>query len=782
MEPTQSSSKYEVVVDLSNCEQEPIHTPGKIQPFGFLLAVELSNWRVLHCSDNTNEFLGVNANQLLHQPLGKILTEHSLAQIKHAVANEKLSVINPIELEFIARAQSFQGILHINSSGLLIIECEALHLAYFPSSDFYSTPSRLMRTLKDCQTVHELCDKTVKFIRHTTSYDRVMIYRFDPDWNGQVIAESRRSDLRSFFGHHFPASDIPTPSRQLYLTNRLRIIPDINHTPVSIIPTSDPITGQPLDLSNAFLRGVSPIHIEYMQNMGVVATLVIGIVIEGNLWGLIACHHYSIKHIDARMRLLLEHLGELVAYQIQTLENLNAQRYYLQVKTYENEILKNIAQKENLLEGLHASLDLLLKMNSSSGVTICWDENITSSGEVPPQELIKKIVHFLDSTGELLFHTDSLKTFLPEASKFANIASGMLAVRLSKTDKKFILWFKPETVRTIVWGGNPAEKAILVPDKEGVRLSPRKSFEKWEEIMRHRAVRWEKFEINAAYHFRLLLLEQIAIQHRLLIERNQKLQQLLDTHVAEIKKSYHEIQLLNEELVQKNEELITQSEEIGRIAKILRQKEDQLRAIFDHTKQVILFLDKQGNILFFNKQAQCNAPLLYQRQLRLGENLKTYLSSPEEVTSFEEIFNQVLKGNPFIAEQQYFSESGSRWFRVEYNPVFEENNIIGVALLLIDITHLKKYISFIERQNDVLKEIAYVQAHEVRRPVANILGLLNIFNYNNFADPFNKEVLEKMQASATELDVIIRKIIYKTYLAETFESLSDESSSTLSPT
>jgi PAS domain S-box-containing protein len=770
MEPSEAHFS-DTTIDLSNCDREPIHIPGKIQPFGFLLAVDIHTLTVTQCSNNTGEHIGILPQAILGRPLSDLLADYSLAQIKTALANEQLAFINPIELEFQNRS-SYQSVLHIRQQGVLIIECETEGKRYLQSTDYYSTINHLMQSLKACHRVPDLCDMLARNIRRITSYDRVMVYRFDEEWNGKVIAESRRLDLHSFYGHHFPSTDIPVQARKLYLTNMLRMIPNVDYVPVELVPQINPQTKEMLDLSNSFLRSVSPIHVEYLQNMGVKATLVISIIIHDKLWGLLTCHHYSVKFIDSRLRMLLEHVGSLAAYQIEMVENSSAQQHYLKVQSYEKEIIKHIARERNLITGLSYDLSLLLKLNSASGVIIWWENNSSGTGLLPPKEVVREIVNWLFiHHSENIFYTDCLKKYFPIAEKYVSIASGILAIRLSKYEKRYIIWFKPETIQTIAWGGNPAEKVLLMPEDDGFRLSPRKSFAKWEETVRNRAVKWEHSEIQQAHNFRNFLIEQIANQSAQLERQNMELNLKVEEKVLEIKKAYVQLQNINEELACQNEELRVQSEEIAASHHRLQIKEQQLKAIFDNTRHVLFFLDIHANILFFNRMAQHNAQLLHGRDLTIGESMKNYFRTDEELAAFEEVFQQTVKGKSFVMEHEFFHEvfAPSRSFRVEYNPVYEEMQVIGVTILMIDITDIKKYATYIEKQNEVLKDIAYIQSHEIRRPVANIMGLLNIFNYDDLHDPFNKEVMDKLHVSITQLDEMIHQIVDKTYLIEEFE-------------
>ncbi len=749
-------------IDLSNCEKEPIHIPNKIQPFGFLLAVDLSTFQIVQFSNNLNEHLG-NAD-LLGRNLAELLPKEELEKIQAAISDKQLAYLNPMELHYEPDRKNFLAVLHI-SDGFLIVENEKV-IDSFKFTDYYSAANRLMEDLKRCKSLDQLSNTIVKQVRQLTRYDRVMVYEFDSDWNGTVIAESRHLELYSFLGQHFPASDIPAQARTLYIKNPLRIIPDVDYKPIELLPVLNPKNNKFIDLSKSFLRSVSPIHIEYLQNMGVRATLVISIIIDDRLWGLIACHHYYPKFIDCRLRSMLEHFGNIFAYNIDLLDNIRLKEIDLHSQTIETEIIKKLNQENDFFYGLAKQLPLLLKLNSASGVVLYFGENSYKEGIAPGHKFLTVLVDWLFvSNAQTIFQTNCLSSSLPEAEEYVSIASGILAVRLTKYEKNYLIWFKPETLQSLVWGGNPKEKILAIPTDDGFRLSPRKSFEKWEEVVRRKAIRWEKSELKIAENLRNYFQEFIANQMSFLEAQNLELNIKIQEKVLETKRAYQQLQLINEQVSEQNEKLRLQNDSILNLFQELKNHKNQLKAIFDNTRHSIILLDVDGKLLFFNDIAKQNTQFFYKRELEYGEVFTTYARTKEEQVRLADRFERALLGESFVFDEDIFHEQfeSSVWFRIEYDPVYEEQRLIGVAILMTDISAMKRATKRIENQNQTLREIAFLQSHRVRRPLANILGLISVFNRKNMTDPFNHLVLEKLLFSTQELDEIIRSIVDKTY-------------------
>ena len=286
-------------VDLDNCAREPIHVPGSIQPRGVFLAVTEPDLVVRHTSQNVAELLGHPVDDVLGHPLEHVLGAEAAGAIEHHVRtwgnlrarNPLVVTVGDVELDVV---------LHRILSGestLLIVELEpASGPRPFSFPNTYQAVRGAVEQLNHAHDLAQLYEITAREVRALTGFDRVMIYRFDDEYNGEVVAEAKRPDLNPFLGLHYPASDIPPQARALYEQNWVRLISDVGYTPSRIVPGLDEETGLPLDLTHSILRSVSPIHLEYLGNMGVAASMSISLLRDGRLWGLIACHHYSGPH------------------------------------------------------------------------------------------------------------------------------------------------------------------------------------------------------------------------------------------------------------------------------------------------------------------------------------------------------------------------------------------------------------------------------------------------------------------------------------------------------
>ncbi|MCI2238552.1 SpoIIE family protein phosphatase, partial [Paenibacillus sp. TRM 82003] len=338
-------------------------------------------------------------------------------------------------------------------------------------------------------------------VRTLTGFDRVMVYRFDAQWNGEVVAEDRRDDLNAFRGLHYPASDIPAQARRLYTVNWTRLIADVDYAPAPLHPLLDPGTGAPLDLSHSVLRSVSPIHVEYLKNMGVTASMSVSLVLDGRLWGLIACHHYSGPHRPSHdARSAAEFLGQTASQLIAGRERSDEREDALQAQ----DLLAGLVSAATASGGdpfVNLTSDRrLLELLGAGGVALTDAGRLLTLGEVPDDEVLHRISALLARGDGAPTFTDHLASLDPELSAVERVAAGALRVGLGAD--RWLLWVRPEQQEVVDWGGDPRNKEIAAAEGPGVRLSPRKSFEKWREVVRGRSVPWERWRAVAADRLR----------------------------------------------------------------------------------------------------------------------------------------------------------------------------------------------------------------------------------------------------------------------------------------
>ncbi|KZL48105.1 cyanobacterial phytochrome A [Nodularia spumigena CENA596] len=493
-----------VTIDISNCNKEPIHIPGSIQPHGVLFALKEPDLTILQVSDNIFKLFGLHPEELLNKNLNYFLENDQISLLTESLLQEDLPIVNPIELTINLKNEpvNFDGIIH-RSHGVLILELEPTKAeksnTFFK---FYHLVKMAMSKLQYASNLAEISQIVVKEVKKITGFDRVMLYRFDQDWNGTVIAEEKPEYLTAYLGLHYPASDIPTQARKLYSQNWLRLIPNTYYQPAAIVPTNNPLTDEPLDLSRSVLRSVSPLHVEYMHNMGVTASMSISIMKNGNLWGLIACHHQSPKYIPYEIRNACEFLGQMTSLEMAAKEDSEDVEYKMQVKSYNSKLVEYMSSESNFIDGLINKQPNLLNLVDAQGAAVCFHGNYFTVGKTPEQQDIKDLVEWINQNQqEEIFYTDSLSQVYPQVEKLRDVASGLMAVSISKSQKNYVLWFRPEVVRTVDWGGNP-NKPVEVKQNGSIRLSPRKSFDLWKETVLLKSVPWKSYQVNAALELR----------------------------------------------------------------------------------------------------------------------------------------------------------------------------------------------------------------------------------------------------------------------------------------
>ncbi len=499
----QSNSSLPQAVDLTNCDQEPIHIPGLIQPHGLLFVLQEPQLKILQVSNNTSQTLGIQPQKILGKEIKDFLLPEQYQLIQESLSQD-LEKVNPIALAIKAQERElfFEGIIHRND-GVLFLELEPVTLKEVTSFfSFYHLVQAPIAKIQKAPTLNELCQVIVKEVRNLTGFDRVMVYQFDSEEAGTVIAEDKLESLTPYLGLHYPASDIPKQARQLYAFNLLRLVPNVNYQPVELIPVDNPVTNQPLDLSFSVLRSVSPVHIEYLKNMGVVASMSISLVRNQKLWGLIACHHQSPKFVSYEIRTACELLGKVMTLELGSKEENEKLEYQLKVNSVQSKLFESISQEESFLEGLLKNETNLLNLVDAQGAAICTDEDITLIGQTPNLADIQELMTWLGKNiDQDIFYTDSLLKLYPAAEKFKDVGSGLVALSISKLQKYYVLWFRPEVIQTINWGGNPNKPVEVEVDKT-LRLTPRKSFELWQETVRFKSLPWKPCEVEIALELR----------------------------------------------------------------------------------------------------------------------------------------------------------------------------------------------------------------------------------------------------------------------------------------
>jgi light-regulated signal transduction histidine kinase (bacteriophytochrome) len=548
--------------DLSNCEREMIHLAGSVQPHGVLLALDDADRVVRLASANLPAlFGGGSVEAWLGQPLARL--DAGLDAVV-AGARPDDDGAEPLPLACTLRAgtpqaRPVEALLHRapGAPRTLLLELEPLDASLAPVVPLGLPPAQLQAQVRaaverfaDCATIGALGDAVVKAVRELVGYDRVMVYKFDPDGHGQVIAEARDPRLDSLLGHHYPASDIPQRARELYLRTRLRVLVDVHYAPAPLVPPRLPGAADELDMSLCHLRSMSPLHLQYLKNMGVTATLVVSLVREGRLWGLIACHHYAPRNLGFALRAAADLLAEAASTRIAAIEHYTHAQVAIQVRRLEQRLVEATSTEGDWRLPLFRNPRTLLQPLEATGAALFHDGEVLTVGEVPSTPQLRALAQWIDAQladGEP-FACSSVARANPALDALTPMASGVVAVRLAAGRPEMLLWLRKEQLLSVTWAGDPTKPVI---GDDPLELSPRRSFAAWSEIVRGTATPWSPADLAIARAFGSALVD-ISVQ-------------------------------------------------VGAVRMLIA--EDQLRAIRDglaHAKEAVLVVDTARRVLFAN--------------------------------------------------------------------------------------------------------------------------------------------------------------------------------------
>jgi two-component system, chemotaxis family, sensor kinase Cph1 len=496
---------FEQPVTLTNCDLEPIHIPNAIQPHGVLLVFDPENLQILQVSDNTESLLGYAPDELLKKSLADIFDAESQTALTQCLAGD-FEAVNPLNLNLVNSQQAtilVYGIVHRSPDNLLILELETSQVdPPYDFFQFYQLTRHTLTKIQNTSNLSSLCQLIAEEIRKIIEFDRVMVYRLDRDGSGEVIAENKLSDLTSYLGLRFPDSDIPKSSKELYRLNKIRLIPNINYHPAALIPTHCPLTNASPDLSFSVLRSVSPIHIEYLQNMKVGASMSISLLNNNQLWGLIACHNNTPKYLPYQTRTICEFIGQIMSLELSNKEENENLDEKVQLKNLQSDFVQSIYQADDFVEAIGRDRERLLSLVNATGAAIISNDLVMLFGKTPSENQIEQLVEWvMPHLQNNLYYTDSLPQVYPLGLEFKDLACGLMVVSLTKMQRNFILWFRPEVIQTVNWGGNPNKEETI--DEEGnLRMSPRKSFEKWQEDVYLKSLPWQPHEVDGIVELR----------------------------------------------------------------------------------------------------------------------------------------------------------------------------------------------------------------------------------------------------------------------------------------
>ena len=511
--PAQPYSTKRDGLTIMNCDSEPVQTPGCIQAHGALLVLRTADLTIVQASDNAQAVLGCSPEQLLGESISAVLHDDGREKLRHLLAQEGADC-NPLYLLSLPAPSGSDAALDVTMhtiEGVIILEFEASGRSTTAMPDYYSLVKTTVARLQVASSLQQFCDIVTGEIRALTGMDRVMVYKFHADGHGEVLAENKRDDLEPWLGLHYPAEDIPKPAREIFRKTWIRPVPDISDQLAEMVPLANPDTGKPLNMTYCVLRGVSIMYTEYLRNMGVASALTMAIRHNDQLWGLIACHHYAgPKHVSYQIRAACEFLAQVASIQHEAAQDKEHLAYRLKLEGVQQVLLAGAAREGGLV-GLIKGTPSLLDGIDAGGVALYYLERWWCLGNTPSDDELDGLRDWLHASvlpdaARPLFASHHLARDYALASAFAGVASGMLAVPVAQDSADMIMWFRPETIQTVKWGGNPDDKpTVLGP--HGPRLTPRHSFAMFVESVRQQSLPWNQVEIEAAAGLRLLIAE-----------------------------------------------------------------------------------------------------------------------------------------------------------------------------------------------------------------------------------------------------------------------------------
>lgn len=513
-------------VDLITCEQEPIHILGHIQSHGYLVAILPDSYTIVHASTNISELVGQAVSDLLGKPLETLLAQTELPAftlielLNVGRRNNSWENFNPYRLQLSGR---FWNLIVHEHEGLILLEWEPA-----AESPQEAVNQRLitdaLTEVQSSRQLTELLQNTARRVKAIIGFDRVMVYRFGADWHGQVVAEAKEPHLEPFLGLHYPASDIPRQARELYKVNLVRLIADVNSTPAPILSQPGGPDNQPVDLTYSTLRAVSPVHIEYLKNMGVQASMSISLLYRGELWGLMSCHHYSPRFVDYPARQAARFVSQLLSAALEFRRDEEDQTLRQKIQQNGQQLNDQLLAEEDVVRALTRYPVTALGVTSATGAVLLFNNQQHRLGKTPDETAIRGLTDWLRTTDtDTFLETSQLPKLYPAAETFRDVGAGMLAIVLSKEMNEYLIWFKPERIQQVTWAGNP-DKPMTVAEDGQFRLSPRKSFDAWTQIVHNTSDPWSETEVAAVVKLREDTLQVVTRQANEIRLLNQRLQ------------------------------------------------------------------------------------------------------------------------------------------------------------------------------------------------------------------------------------------------------------------
>ena len=741
---------------LKQCENEPIQVPGSVQAHGVLITLRSSDYTILQISESVSELFGMHPTELLHQPLSKLMPIESVERATKRLGDRLPRLLNPIPLEVTVKGKvrRFDGIMH-RAGRVLILELEP-HIqndkGYGGFGGFYEAIREVTSKMMVTENLAEVLELSCQEIRKLTEFSRVLVYKFDENWNGEVINESKDDDVETLLHHHFPASDIPKQARELYTTNWLRIIPNVDYKPSKIIPAVNPITDKALDLSNSVLRSVSPVHIEYMKNMGQAASMSISLLKGRKLWGLISCHHPKAHFLKYDVRVASEFIGQMVSAQIIAREDVAEIDHKLQLKKLYDDLLQFGGGYSSIPQSFSSNAASLLGLTDSQGAALLFDGRCVLVGSTPSQEEVKTIHNWLTTRNAPIFCTNEIsKDFVSTKTAINPLACGILAIEISQSHQDSIIWFRPEVKSDKKWAGNPDTAKQFLEDG---KIHPRTSFQSWYDSSIGKSKAWGQAEIDAADELRSSITGMAVnnTSHQdsrsmATVFRNSLANSLATTAATKSDRNIGDLTILKD------------LSKTGVDANALL-----LESLTDYA---ILMLGPTGLILSWTNGAK---------------RLFGYSKSQVYHKSFQLFFAEedVLKDNHNKALENvldtgrteeeawlYRADQTSFWGKIKISEIQDPlGNLFGFSLVIEDITaeraaeeEMKAAKLMADAANNAKSAFLANISHEIRTPLGAVLGFSELMTSLDIHAGDRLELYNKVKRNGDQLTVLINDLL-----------------------
>lgn len=494
--------------DADFCGNLAIHQTNSIQDYGYLLVVDISSLEIVQGGENIDGITTTKIKDLIGSNLSAILSKDDIERLKSEISKGPRNRV-PFSCAINKDGTNLllNILLHIKRD-MVLLEIEKDDQQPERSfSEVFQEVRSFISIIEHTESLEEICRASIHEVRRLAGFDGIRMYRFDKEWNGTVIAEEIEGELESYLGQTFPASDVPKQARALYVKNPYRLIPNSVYKACKLFPVINPITNGFLDLSDCNLRSVAGVHLEYMANMNVTASMSIRVMVDGILWGLISCHHITSKYLSTELRSIFEWLSMEISYRISSVikqEVLTRSTKMLKTQAAITEhIFTKGSIKKGLMEDENKNLQLLF---NSTGFAISLGGNISSVGLVPKKEDLENL--FLWAGGKVfsnIFSSHELGEVYDEAESYPELASGLLIIPIDANKGDFIICFRPEVIRNIKWGGDPNH--VINFEKDGISYHPRNSFKLWLQTVHGQSEPWSDIELETAESLRKFIVD-----------------------------------------------------------------------------------------------------------------------------------------------------------------------------------------------------------------------------------------------------------------------------------